>query len=78
MFCPTALDEFFMQKLSSLDLNLHKRNLNESRFQERISFGERYKEAEEVKRRYPTKIPVVIERHKTEKNLQEIDKVSEN
>lgn len=83
MFCPTALDEFFIQKLSSLDLSINKGSLskgslNESRFQDRITFKERLKEAEEAKRRYPSKIPVVIEMHKTEKTLQEIDKVGQD
>ena len=76
MFCPTAVDDFFIQKLSSLDISLSKRSLNESTFQDRVTFGERFKEAEQAKRRYPKKIPMVIEKHRTEKNLQDIDKVS--
>ena len=76
MFCPTAVDDFFIQKLSSLDINLSKRSLNESTFKDQVTFGERFKETEEAKRRYPTKVPIVIEKHNTEKNLQDIDKVS--
>ena len=78
MFCPTAVDEFFIQKLSNIDINLYKRNLNESKYQDRVSFEERVKDAQHTKIRYPTKIPLVIERHKTERNLEEIDKVSIN
>ena len=77
MFCPTAVDAFFQGKFSHLDLSLSRsQKLNRSGYQSRVSQEQREKEAGETKRRYPTKIPLVIERHHSERNLPEIDKVS--
>ena len=77
MFCPTAVDAFFQGKFSHLDLSLSRsQRLNSSGYQSRVSQEQREKEAVETKRRYPTKIPLVIERHHSERNLPEIDKVS--
>ena len=75
MFCPTAVDAFFLQKFSHLELRLSRSRVNTSGYQSRVSQEEREKEAVETQRRYPTKIPLVIERHHSERNLQEIDKV---
>ena len=74
MFCPTAVDEFFVKKLSNLDLNFNKGG-SEGGYQDRVSFEERVREAEDTKTRYPNKIPLVIEKHKSEKSLPDIDKV---
>ena len=76
MFCPTAVDEFFVKKLSSLDLNFNKTPAPGG-YQDRISFEDRVKEAEDTRTRYPNKIPLVIEKHRSERSLQEIDKVSD-
>ena len=75
MFCPTAVDAFFQEKFSQLDLSLSRSHINTSGYQDRVSQEDREKEAVETKKRYPTKIPLVIERHHSERNLQEIDKV---
>ena len=75
MFCPTAVDAFFVQKFSQLELGLSRSQINTSGYQGRVGQEEREKEAVETKKRYPTKIPLVIERHHSERNLQEIDKV---
>ena len=72
MFCPTAVDAYFGKKLSHLDLTFSKT----SSYQERVSFEERVKEAEDTRSRYPNKIPLVIEKHKADKYLQDIDKVA--
>ena len=72
MFCPTAVDAYFGKKLSHLDLTFNKT----SSYQERVSFEERVKEAEDTRSRYPNKIPLVIEKHKADKYLQDIDKVA--
>ena len=74
MFCPTAIDEFFDKKFSQLDLNFNKGS--HLTYQDRVSFEDRVKEAEDTRTRYPNKVPLVIERHKSERNLPEIDKVS--
>ena len=78
MFCPTAVDAFFIQKFSHLELGVRWSHSNSSGYQERVSQEEREKDAVETKRRYPTKIPLVIERHYSERNLPEIDKVGRN
>ena len=72
MFCPTAVDAYFGKKLSHLDLTFSKT----SSYQERVSFEERVQEAEDTRSRYPNKIPLVIEKHKADKYLQDIDKVA--
>ena len=74
MFCPTAIDEFFEKKFSQLDLNFNKRT--QLTYKDRVSFEDRVKEAEDSKSRYPNKVPLVIERHKSEKYLPEMDKVN--
>ena len=74
MFCPTAIDEFFEKKFSQLDLNFNKRT--QLTYKDRVSFEDRVKEAEDTKSRYPNKVPLIIERHKSEKYLPEMDKVN--
>ena len=74
MFCPTAIDEFFEKKFSQLDLNFNKRT--QLTYKDRVSFEDRVKEAEDTKSRYPNKVPLIIERHKSEKYLPEMDKVT--
>ena len=74
MFCPTAIDEFFEKKFSQLDLNFNKRT--QLTYKDRVSFEARVKEAEDTKSRYPNKVPLIIERHKSEKYLPEMDKVT--
>ena len=74
MFCPTAVDEFFVKKLSNLDLNFNKGGSGAG-YQDRVSFEERVREAEDTKTRYPNKIPLVIEKHRSERSLPDIDKV---
>ena len=66
------MDAYFGKKLSHLDLTFNKT----SSYQERVSFEERVKEAEDTRSRYPNKIPLVIEKHKADKYLQDIDKVA--
>ena len=72
--CPTAVDEYFSRKISNLDLNFNKSD-GSLRYQQRVSFQERVKEAEDTKKRYPNKVPLVIEKHKSDKTLPHIDKV---
>ena len=74
MFCPTAIDEFFEKKFSQLDLNFNKKT--QLTYKDRVSFEDRVKEAEDSKSRYPNKVPLVIERHKSEKYLPDMDKVN--
>ena len=78
MICPTAVDAFFLEKFSQLELSLSRSWINSSGYQQRVSQQEREKEAVETRRRYPTKVPLVIERHHSERNLQEIDKVGKH
>ena len=73
MFCPTAVDQFFMTKLSQMDLNMNKQN--KTSYRQRVQLVDRRREARESITRYPTKIPLVIEKHRTEKSVQDIDKV---
>jgi len=65
MFCPSAVDEFFVKKIESPLYG----------YQDKVSFEDRLKEAEYTRNRYPTKVPLVIERHRSEKNLPNIDKI---
>ena len=74
MFCPTAVDEFFVKKLSNFDFNQNK-NKSSYCYQDKVSFQDRVKEAEETRSRYPNKVPLVIEKHRSERNLPDIDKV---
>ena len=74
MFCPTAIDEFFEKKFSQLDINFNKKT--QLTYRDRVSFEDRVKEAEDTRSRYPNKVPLVIERHKSEKYLPAIDKVN--
>lgn len=73
MFCPTAIDEFFEKKFSQLDINFNKKA--QLTYRDRVSFEDRVKEAEDTRSRYPNKVPLVIERHKSEKYLPAIDKI---
>ena len=50
MFCPTAVDQFFLTKLSQMDLNMNKKNKNS--YRQRVGLEERMKEAEESRQRY--------------------------
>ena len=75
MFCPTAIDEFFEKKFSNLDLNYNKKSpLN---YRDRVQLEDRVREAEDTRARYPNKVPLVIERHRSEKYLPDIDKVTQ-
>ena len=74
MFCPTAIDEFFEKKFSQLDMNFNKKT--QLTYRDRVSFEDRVKEAEDTRSRYPNKVPLVIERHRSEKYLPAIDKVN--
>ena len=73
MFCPTAVDEFFEKKFSQLDINFNKKS--HLTFKDRVSFEDRVKAAEDSRSRFPNKVPLIIERHKSEKYLPELDKV---
>ena len=72
--CPTAVDEYFSRRISNLDFNFNKSEESQ-RYQDRVSFQERVKEAQDTKSRYPNKVPLVIEKHKSDKTLPHIDKV---
>merc|ERR1712130_565906 len=73
MFCPTAVDQFFATKLAKLDLN--RNNSSNNSYKKTVGFQERVKEAAEKRRRYPTKIPLIVERSGGEKSLPEMDKI---
>ena len=49
MFCPTAVDQFFVTKLSQMDLNMNTKNKNS--YKQRVGLEERVKDAEESKKR---------------------------
>jgi microtubule-associated protein 1 light chain len=44
-------------------------------FQQRLSFESRAKEAIDTRKRYPSKVPLVVERYRREQSIGEIDKV---
>ncbi|XP_001627837.2 microtubule-associated proteins 1A/1B light chain 3A [Nematostella vectensis] len=44
-------------------------------FKERKSFSSRRRDSETITKQYPDKIPVIVERLKTEKNLPILDKI---
>eukprot|EP00092_Neocalanus_flemingeri_P099904 GFUD01127520.1.p1 GENE.GFUD01127520.1~~GFUD01127520.1.p1 ORF type:complete len:165 (+),score=36.54 GFUD01127520.1:66-497(+) len=73
MLCPTAVDHFFMTKLSQMEINMSKRN--KKSYRQRLELEDRRKECAESRMRYPTKILLVIEKHRAEKSLEEIDKI---
>merc|ERR1712117_584784 len=73
MFCPTAVDQFFATKLAKLDLN--RNNSSNNSYKKTVGFQERVKEAAEKRRRYPTKVPLIVERSGGEKSLPEMDKI---
>ena len=43
-------------------------------YKENNDFDKRFKESENIKKKYPTRIPVIVERFKKCKNIEEIDK----
>ena len=71
MFCPTAVDQFFVNKLSKLDINHNRKNT----YKEGVSLEQRRMEAKDSRIRYPTKIPLVVERSRSEKQLSSMDKM---
>lgn len=71
MFCPTAMDQYFSDRFALLDTN---HNSKQS-FKQRSSLEARKKEAEDTQKRYPSKVPLVVERYRKEKYIGEIDKV---
>lgn len=71
MFCPTAVDQYFADRLNLLDTN---HNSKQS-FKQRSSVEARSKEASDTRKRYPSKVPLVVERYRREKYIGEIDKV---
>ena len=72
---PAKIDEFFEKKFSNLDLNYNKKGpLN---YRDRVQLEDRVREAEDTRARYPNKVPLVIERHRSEKYLPDIDKVTQ-
>ena len=50
MFCPTAVDQFFVTKLSQMNLNMNTKNKNG--YKQRVGLEERIKDAEESRKRY--------------------------
>lgn len=71
MFCTNAIDKVFGDRLGALDSN---HNSKQS-FKDRMSLEARSKEAMDTRKRYPNKVPLVVERYKKEKFIGEIDKV---
>merc|ERR1719186_701381 len=66
------MDLFLADRFGSkLDSNHNTRQS----FKQRMNFEQRLKEATDTKRRYPTKVPLVVERYRREKYIGEIDKV---
>merc|ERR1719186_2256116 len=66
------MDLFLADRFGSkLDSNHNTRQS----FKQRMNFQERLKEATDTKKRYPTKVPLVVERYRREKYIGEIDKV---
>ena len=43
-------------------------------YKENNDFEKRFKESENIKKKYPTRIPVIVERFNKCKNIEEIDK----
>jgi len=73
MFNITTVDHYFNNKMVEVDINqnrVRKRQSFKSRTLER-----RKEEAEETKKRYPTKLPLVVERYRGEKAIPDMDKV---
>lgn len=70
MFCPTAVDQYFSERLS-LDSNHNSKQP----FKQRAPLEQRAKEASDTRKRYPSKVPLVVERYRREKYIGEIDKV---
>ena len=50
MFCPTAVDQFFVTKLSKMDLNMNNNTTNS--YKQRVGLEERIKDVEESRKRY--------------------------
>ena len=50
MFCPTAVDQFFVTKLSQMNLNMNTKKKNG--YKQRVGLEERIKDAEESRKRY--------------------------
>lgn len=73
MFNITAVDHYFTNKMAELDVN-HNRAKRKQSFKSR-TLERRKEEAEDTRRKYPTKLPLVVERYRGEKDIPEIDKV---
>merc|ERR1712129_84581 len=73
MFCPTAVDQFFVTQLSKLDLNQNHKNNNT--YKQGVSLEQRKVEATDSRIRYPTKIPLAVKKNHREKSLAPIDKM---
>eukprot|EP00088_Acartia_fossae_P026624 TRINITY_DN27463_c0_g1_i1.p1 TRINITY_DN27463_c0_g1~~TRINITY_DN27463_c0_g1_i1.p1 ORF type:complete len:142 (-),score=30.85 TRINITY_DN27463_c0_g1_i1:71-496(-) len=71
MLCPQGMDQLLGDRFPALDSN---HNSKQS-FKQRMSFEARAKEAVDTRKRYPSKVPLVVERYRREKNIGEIDKV---
>ncbi|KAG6922974.1 microtubule-associated proteins 1A/1B light chain 3C-like, partial [Chelydra serpentina] len=64
-----AAGTFFFQKMRRRQSNSCSRS-----FQQRKSLASRMREAAEIRAKYPTKIPVVVERYRKEKQLPLLDR----
>ncbi|XP_023347157.1 microtubule-associated proteins 1A/1B light chain 3A [Eurytemora carolleeae] len=71
MFCPTSLDQYFSEHFNALDSNHNKKQ----NFKQRLSLETRRRESEDTTERYPSKVPLIVERFRREKYIGEIDKV---
>ncbi len=50
------------------------KTLHQKRFQEQLTFEERFQESSKILSKYPDRVPVIVERHRDCKTLGEIDK----
>eukprot|EP00092_Neocalanus_flemingeri_P102896 GFUD01131625.1.p1 GENE.GFUD01131625.1~~GFUD01131625.1.p1 ORF type:complete len:144 (-),score=48.16 GFUD01131625.1:89-520(-) len=70
------INKLFSQHTSEYqDMNDANANTPNQSFRARKSLAERKADVEAIKHKFPTKVPIIVERYKSEKSLPMIDKV---